>query len=213
MRRLAALLDAGSPDPVAIEAAVEALALGQVVAFATDTAYGLGARPDSPEAVEAIYALKGRPAHMPLILLASDASAFDGWAELDAAADSLASRLAREFWPGPLTLVVPSGPRSPLKVATPEGTVGVRVPAHLAARALLGRTGPLATTSANRSGGPSPRSADDVEAQLGGDPLLAILLDAGPTHHGADSTVLSLVGEPRILRAGALTAGQLGLPV
>ena len=197
-------------DSEGIAEAARQIAAGKVVAFATDTAYGLGARPDDPAAIEAIYALKGRPAHMPLILLAADARDFAGWADLGRS--ELAERLSREFWPGPLTLVVTAGPRSPRRIATPEGTVGVRIPAHPAARSLLQLTGPLATTSANRSGGPSPRSAGDVEQQLGDDDLLALVLDAGPTYHAADSTVLSLAGAPRILRSGALSAEQLGLP-
>ncbi len=194
-------------DPSGREQAARALATGAIVSFPTDTAYALAAGPEHPAALAGIYRMKGRPAHLPLIVLAASRAELADWAVLSPEAE----RLARAFWPGPLTLVLPAGPRARAPIATPEGTVGVRIPAHPIAAALLARTGPLATTSANRSGAPSPRSAEDVERQLGTDPDLAILLDSGPTSHDADSTVLSLVGRPRILRAGALTAQQLGI--
>ncbi len=194
-------------DPSGLEQAAGALARGGIVSFPTDTAYALAASPEDPTALAGIYRMKGRPAQMPLIVLAATREALADWAVLPQEWD----QLARAFWPGPLTLVLPAGPRAFAPIATPERTVGVRIPAHPIALALLARTGPLATTSANRSGASSPRSADEVESQIGRDLDLALLVDGGPTLHGADSTVLSLVGRPRILRAGALTAEQLGI--
>lgn len=192
-------------DPEAIRAAAEAIATGRVVAFPTDTAYGVGVRPDLAAAVDAVYVLKGRPHSLPLILLAATVEDFAGWAELP----ELAGALAARWWPGPLTLVVPAGPRTPPNVRGADGTVGVRIPAHSAALRLLEATGPLATTSANRSGEPSPRKADAVEASFPGEDEPAVLIDGGPTLHGADSTVLTLVPAPRILRRGAVSAEDL----
>ncbi|MBM3268078.1 MAG: threonylcarbamoyl-AMP synthase [Candidatus Sericytochromatia bacterium] len=200
MRRLRADSESG------IAEAAAAISRGEVVAFPTDTAYGLGADPRSAPAVDRIYAIKGRPREMPLILLAASTDDLAGWAVLSPRALDLASR----HWPGPLTLVVPAGAEVPSAIRAADGSIGVRVPAHPAAIGLLARTGPLATTSANRSGGPSPRSADDVAAAFGEAPERPhVLLDAGATRHAADSTVLSLVGEPRILREGALREGDL----
>ncbi len=198
-------LPAAAPESLAIAAA--AIAHGEVVAFPTDTAYGLGADPQAPAAVAAIYELKGRPSDLPLILLAAAATDFAGWAQLT----SQALNLAGKHWPGPLTLVVPAGPKAPLAIRAADGSVGVRVPAHPAALRLLGLTGPLATTSANRSGEPSPRSADAVAAAFRTAPAgPAVLLDAGETTHAADSTILSLLAdEPRILRHGALAERDL----
>ena len=197
-------VDAGAPE--AFQAAVGAIAAGHVVAFPTDTAYGLGVRPDSAEAVDAVYALKGRPRALPLILLADTVEALEGWALLPEAAGTLIAR----WWPGPLTLVVPAGCRTPAHVRAADGTVGVRIPAHPAALALLRATGPHATTSANRSGGASARRAQDVQDAFAGEAEPALLLDGGPTLHGADSTVLYLAGPVRILREGAVTRADLG---
>jgi L-threonylcarbamoyladenylate synthase len=202
----------GAPDipdasdaPDAIALAVAALADGRVVAFPTDTAYGIGADPRNRAAIDQVYAIKGRPRDLPLILLAADAADFAGWAELDA--DVM--RVVTPFWPGPLTLVVPAGDLTPAFLRARDGSIGVRIPAHATAKALLARSGPLATTSANRSGESSPRSGADVAASFAAAPAPEILLDAGPTSHPADSTVLSLMGPPRVLRAGALAASDL----
>lgn len=196
-------------DPAALRQAIEAISAGHVVAFPTDTAYGLGVLPDSASAVDRVYALKGRPRSLPLILLAADMDDFAGWAELPEAARPLASR----WWPGPLTLVVPAGPRTPKFLRAADGTVGIRIPAHPMARRLLAETGPLATTSANRSGSASPRNADDVVAAFGGEDggenEPAILLDGGHTRYEADSTVLALSPAPRILRQGAVSREEL----
>ena len=196
-------LPAGRPD--AVERTAAALAEGGVVAFPTDTAYGLGADPRIRAAIDRIYEIKGRPRSLPLILLAADVADLAGWAKLTAAV----KQVVTPFWPGPLTLVVPAGDRTPGYLRAQDGSIGVRIPAHAAARALLARTGPLATTSANRSGGASPRSGDDVAASFIADPAPDVLLDAGPTLHSADSTVLSLVGPPSLLRAGALSESDL----
>lgn len=197
-------LPADAPESLA--AAAAAVSRGEVIAFPTDTAYGLGADPRSKAAVAGVYALKGRPRDLPLILLAASPDDLAGWAELPAPA----LNLARKHWPGPLTLVVPAGPKTPAAICAADGSVGVRVPAHPAALRLLALTGPLATTSANRSAEPSPRSADDVAAAFATGPETpAVLLDAGATPLAVDSTVLSLVGAPRILRQGALAERDL----
>ena len=182
-----------TPDPAGIERAAGLLRAGAVVAFPTDTVYGLGAA--TPEAVSRVYGLKGREASKPLILMAAGAA--DLGVRLNAAARTLAER----HWPGPLTLVVPDGHR---------GTVGVRVPAHELMLALLRRTGPLWTTSANRSGEPDCLTADEVAADL---PEVDAVLDGGRAPGGVPSTVLDVTGlEPRVLRAGAIPAEALQPP-
>lgn len=178
------------PDVATLEAAVRAVDSGGVVVFPTETVWGMGARPDRDEAVERIYHLKGRPTDRPLQRLLASPEELDTLAALD----DVARRVAERFMPGPLTLVVD---------ARDGGTIGVRVPNHPVALALLRRTGPLAATSANRSGEPTPVDpaaiqglfADGVDAYLDGTPRPA----------GLASTVLSLVGgEPRLLREGAI---------
>lgn len=183
------------PDVASLDAAVWALEGGGVVVFPTETVWGVGARPDSSEAVERIYHLKGRPADQPLQRLVASPDDLEALARLDEGA----RRVAERFMPGPLTLVL--GARD-------GGTIGLRVPDHPVALDLLGRTGPLAATSANRSGEPTPGDlaaiqglfADGVDAYLGGD----------PPPKGISSTVLSLAGdEPRLLREGAVPRSEL----
>lgn len=196
-----------APDPAGIAQAIAALNADRIVAFPTDTAYGLAVLADRPAAIEVIYRLKGRPPSLPLILLAADMAALEDLACFD----PLATALARKWWPGPLTLVLKAGQGVSRFIVAADGTIGVRVPDHAAALALLSAAGPLATTSANRTGQPSPRTADAVMAAFAGDEDPAILLDGGPTALENDSSVLSLVGEPRLLRQGALSAKDLML--
>lgn len=165
-----------------------------VVAIPTETFYGLAVRPDDAAAVEALYALKGRPAEKALPLVVAD---FAQAEELAVFPPVWAMRLA-EVWPAPLSVVAPV--RRPL--AACRATAAVRVPAHRLLRALLRELGPLTATSANPSGGSAPCSPEEVEEGLGS--LLALLLDGGPTPGGAPSTLLDLgIEPPKLLRRGA----------
>ncbi|MDA1108161.1 MAG: L-threonylcarbamoyladenylate synthase [Proteobacteria bacterium] len=189
-----------------IEAAVHVLRAGGVVAFPTETVYGLGADALNPAAVERIFAIKGRPAHHPLIVHLADAAQLPHWAR-DIPKD--AHILAGHFWPGPLTLILKRTPQVPDCVTGGQDTVGLRVPGHPVALALLRAFGGgIAAPSANRFGRVSPTTAAHVHAELGND--VDMILDGGPCRVGLESTIVSLVGErPVILRPGAITAGQI----
>lgn len=193
-RRVTWPTDATKQDRLLAEAA-ELLRSSQVVAIPTDTVYGLAAHPEHDAAMDALYRIKARPREKAIALLVTDVEAIDRLArDVPATARALAER----FWPGGLTLVLRSA-------ADPSTTVALRMPNHPVPLRLIQTVGsPLATTSANRSAATSPRSADDVLAQLPrGYPLL---IDAGPCPGGIDSTVLDLTRTPpRILRPGALS--------
>lgn len=199
-------VDALRPDPEAIEQARLVLAGGGLVAFPTETVYGLGARGLHSADVERIFVAKGRPTGHPLILhvdgeaMASDLCAF--WNER-------ASLLARKFWPGPLTLVVPRAACVPDAVTGGLDSVGLRAPKHPVALALIRALGePLAAPSANAHMHVSPTTAAHVVRSLGTN--VALVLDAGACAHGIESTVVDLVGpEPRVLRAGATSLEAL----
>jgi L-threonylcarbamoyladenylate synthase len=193
------------------------LRAGRLVAFPTETVYGLGGDATNDHAVAAIFAAKARPRFNPLIIHVSDLAE----AERLAVFNSAAHRAAAQFWPGPLTLVLPRQPAAGLSLLASAGldTVAVRVPAHPVAQALLREAGrPIAAPSANRSGRVSPTEAVHVAEDLGDD--VAMILDDGPTPIGLESTVLDLSGEaPALLRPGAVTfealtelLGPLGLP-
>ncbi len=193
-------------EPASLRAAASALRRGALVVLPTDTVYGLAAWPWQEEAVRRVYTAKGRAAGKALPILVGEQG------HLSRVAASLppwARRMARAFWPGPLTLVVPKHARL-AQAVSPFPTVGVRMPAHPAALTLLRLTGPLAVTSANRSGRPPARTADEALAQLGD--AVAVVLDAGPSPGGLPSTVLDCTADPpHILRAGPLDAHALGL--
>jgi len=202
--------------PETIAAAAAALRQGRLVAFPTETVYGLGGDARAPAAVAAIYATKKRPSRNPLIVHVPDLAT----ARTLAHVPPLADRLATAFWPGPLTLVLPLREDTPLapQVTAGGATVAVRAPAHLVARTLLEACGfPLAAPSANRSGSVSPTRAQHVAVDLalptGADPQdapLAMILDGGPCRVGVESTVLDLSGErPRLLRPGGVTLEAL----
>lgn len=179
---------------------------GGLVAFPTETVYGLGADATREDAVRGIFEAKGRPATNPLIVHCDSAESARRWAgEWPEAAD----HLARLFWPGPLTLVVPAGKGIAPTVTANGPTVGLRVPAHPVALALLREARlPIAAPSANRSTGLSPTSAQAVERSLGG--RIDAILDGGSCPVGIESTVLSLVDDrPRILRPGMVTARDI----
>lgn len=181
------------------------LAEGQLVAFPTETVYGLGANALDREAVLGIFAAKGRPADNPLIVHIHDRAQLDGICEISEAA----LRLMDAFWPGPLTIILPKKEAVPYEVTANLETVAVRMPSHPVAAALLKACNlPIAAPSANRSGKPSPTSAKHVSADMGG--RIPLILDGGDSEVGLESTVISLVGEkPCILRPGGVTQAML----
>ncbi len=177
-----------------------------MVAFPTETVYGLGANALDPAAVDRIYAAKGRPSFNPLIVHVADA---DHVRDVAAEWPDYAERLARAFWPGPLTLVVRKRPEVPSSVTAGLDTVAVRVPSHPVARALLMAARiPVAAPSANRSTEVSPTTGAHVEKSLGD--AVDLILDAGPTLVGIESTVVDLTSDPpAVLRPGIITREDL----
>jgi L-threonylcarbamoyladenylate synthase len=190
-----------------LRAAIALLRAGEVVAFPTETVYGLGADACDVRAVAGIFAAKGRPAYNPLIVHVADRAAAERLADFTPAARALADR----FWPGPLTLVLPRRAEAGLAPAVSAGlaTVALRVPAHPLARRLLdGFTGPLAAPSANPSGAVSPTTAAHVRDGLGG--RIAAILDGGACEVGLESTIIGFEnGTPVLLRPGGLPVETL----
>jgi len=189
-----------------IDRAVEALREGDVVAFPTETVYGLGADAQNPDAVRRIYELKGRPATHPLIVHIDHPRMLERWAlEVPPSARALAER----FWPGPLTLVLRRAPAVDLAVTGGQDTVAVRVPAHPVAQQLLRAYGSgIAAPSANRYGRVSPTRAEHVREEFGD--AVKVILDGGDCKIGLESTIVSCAGEtPRVLRPGSITLSQL----
>jgi L-threonylcarbamoyladenylate synthase len=190
--------------PNAMTQALQILQSGGLVAFPTDTVYGVGALAFDAAAIEKIYAAKGRSTEKAIPILFGDAADLE---QVTAQVSEMALRLATRFWPGPLTLVVPKHPSLPEAVSTAP-TVGVRVPDHPVARALLRAAGPMAVTSANLSGQASPCTAQEVCNQLGG--RIPLILDGGGTPGGVPSTVVNCLGaEPQVLREGPITLAQI----
>ncbi|MBL8763789.1 MAG: threonylcarbamoyl-AMP synthase [Phycisphaerae bacterium] len=185
-----------------IDRAVQRLRRGGLVAFPTETVYGLGADALTPIAVARVFAAKGRPAHNPLIVHVTGREMAERrvceW-------NDAAERLARQFWPGPLTLVLPRSPDVPEAVSGGDASVAVRCPDHPAALALLFKFGgPLVGPSANRSGEVSPTEAWHVRESFP-DEAEVMIIDAGPCQHGIESTVVMLAdGCPRVLRPGVV---------
>lgn len=194
------VIDAFAPG--ALERAAQILAEGGLVAFATETVYGLGADARSAEAVAKIFAAKGRPASNPLIAHVLDVAmarrCVSGW---DERCDALAAR----FWPGPLTIVLSRRPWISAAVSAAGATLAVRAPAHPVARELIERFGaPIAAPSANRSESISPTTAEHVRLELDG--RIPLILDGGPCNVGIESTVVDMTGaKPRILRPGQVS--------
>ncbi|MDX2484733.1 MAG: L-threonylcarbamoyladenylate synthase [Pseudodonghicola sp.] len=192
-----------SPSAADLACAAQLLAQGQLVAFPTETVYGLGADARNGRAVAAIYAAKGRPSFNPLIVHLADsdmAQTYVGWS-------ATAQALAEAFWPGPLTLVLPLRPGHGISDLVTAGldTLAIRVPAHPTARALLRAfDGPVAAPSANPSGRISPTTAAHVLAGLSG--RIAAVVDDGPCPVGLESTIVGLAGDPVLLRPGGLAA-------
>lgn len=191
-----------APDAAGIARAAALLREGALVAFGTETVYGLGADATDEHAVASVFAAKGRPHFNPLICHYPDAAAACAHVEAGEAAHALAAA----FWPGPLTLVLPRRADCPVALLAGAGldTLAVRVPAHPVARALLAAVGrPVAAPSANRSGEVSPTTARHVLDGLAG--RIAAVLDSGPSPVGLESSVLSLAGGPFLLRPGGTT--------
>ncbi len=199
-------VDALAPDPAVIARAAEVIRGGGLVAIPTETVYGLAANALDPRAVAKIFEAKGRPTFNPLIVHLADA------ADLPRVARDIptaATELAAHFWPGPLTLVLHRQPVVPDVVTAGSDTVGVRVPAHAVARALIRAAGtPLAAPSANPFMGVSPTSAEHVIRGLGD--RVDMVLDAGPTTIGIESSVVDLTTTPpRFLRPGGVSRDAL----
>ncbi|MDA8189267.1 MAG: L-threonylcarbamoyladenylate synthase [Dehalococcoidales bacterium] len=193
-------------DPASIEIAAGVLGDGGLVAFPTDTVYGLGAHAFMPQAVQRIFEVKGRAAEKAIPILLADPG------DLPLVAESVspaAQKLVERFWPGGLTIVLPKSPDVPNVVTSGGSTIAVRVPNHPAALALIRRAGaPLAVTSANRSGRASPKTAEEVRADLEG--LIEVILDGGRVPGGRESTVLDLTRpQPTVLRRGAIGVAEL----
>ena len=189
-------------NPTSIAAAAELLQQGEVVGFPTETVYGLGADGLNQEAVLKIFVAKERPADNPLILHIAE---FDSIYDIVREVTPSALALARAFWPGPLTVLLPARPHIPEAVRPGLDTVTVRMPAHPVAASLIRMAGrPIAAPSANRSGRPSPTTAQDVMLDMDG--RIPLILDGGASGVGLESTVVDCMGAvPKILRPGGVT--------
>jgi L-threonylcarbamoyladenylate synthase len=192
--------------PEALAEAVRCLRAGGLVAFPTETVYGLGADATNAKAVARLYDAKGRPAFNPLIAHVQDAAS----ARIHGAFHPVAAKLGEVFWPGPLTLVVPRQPHCPVAELATAGldTIALRVPSHAVARDLLvAFGGPIVAPSANRSGHVSPTTAQHVLADLRG--RVDFVLDGGPSVVGIESTIVACLGEPMLLRPGGLPRADI----
>ncbi|HEX7355653.1 MAG TPA: L-threonylcarbamoyladenylate synthase [Mycobacteriales bacterium] len=190
-----------------LDAAVQAVSESKLVVLPTDTVYGIGANAFSPNAVNALLAAKGRGRDMPVPVLVGSWDTVDGIAS-SVSAD--ARELIEAFWPGPLSLVLTQVPTLAWDLGDAGGTVLVRMPLHPVALDLLARTGPMAVSSANRSGQPPATTVQEAREQLGS--TVAVYLDGGPTPGPVPSTIVdvSQPGEaPRVLRLGAVTGDRL----
>lgn len=190
------VVDRSSPDRTAIEDAAVVIRSGGLVAFPTETVYGLGAHALDRHAVLRIFEAKGRPSTDPLIVHIEDVAQIDRLADIPS---DMVTLLASRFWPGPLTLIVRKDPAVPLEVTAGLDTVAVRVPAHPVARALLASAAvPIAAPSANLFSRPSPTRAAHVLADLDG--RIDLVIDGGTTDIGVESTVLDLTTDPPLVR-------------
>jgi L-threonylcarbamoyladenylate synthase len=195
-------VDPVAPDERVVREAADVLRRGGLVAFPTETFYGLGAAALDAAAVRRVFEVKGRPSSMPLLVLVDSAARLRHVAiDVPARARTLMDR----HWPGALTLVFRAAPQLPAELTAGTGTVGVRVPNHRVARALVSQLGlPVTAPSANPTGGDPPTTADGVLAYFRD--VLDLVLDGGPTPGGAPSTVVDVtVDPPRVLRQGAVT--------
>lgn len=186
----------------ALDRAVEAALSGRLVVIPTDTVYGIGTRPDDATATARVFEAKGRPRELTLPVLVASVSD----AERVAVFDARARALAGSHWPGALTIVLPRSDESGgWDLGDETDSIGVRVPDHALARAVLERTGPLAVTSANRSGEPTPGSCDELLEIFGDAVEVYVCQEEAPP--GLASTVVDLTGDARVLRSGAVALG------
>ncbi len=191
------VLDAS--DPGALRQAADAIDRGELIVFPTDTVYGIGAGVEHPVGLQALFRAKGRPKRLALPILVSSVEEASAVGRLGGSS----LRLARAFWPGPLTIVVARAGGFAADLGGDGATVGLRVPDHSSTLALLAETGPLATSSANRSGEPTPRTVEAAAALFG--PAVALYLDGGPSSGELGSTVVRVEEQKiEILRQGAL---------
>lgn len=196
------ILPLNAPDW--LKTALRTVEDGGLVAFPTDTVYGLGGLAFQAKAVEALFQVKGRDTAKAIAVLVGESGALS---KVTAQMGEMAERLAERFWPGPLTLVVARHPQLPQNIS-PTPTIGVRMPDHPAALTLLRAAGPLAVTSANLSGAANTTTAQEVYDQLAG--RIPLILDGGRTPGGVPSTVVDCTGEqPIILRQGPISLEQL----
>ncbi|MBU1356337.1 MAG: threonylcarbamoyl-AMP synthase [Candidatus Edwardsbacteria bacterium] len=207
-------VESGQPDSFAVARAAQVLDEQGIIAFPTDTVYGLGCRPDSAKAVKSIYKLKGRDFKNPLILFLGKTEELGQYSQ---DLPAYAGKLIRAFWPGPLTLVVKASPTVKQWGLDKDGTIGLRIPDSSLLQDIINRAGlPLATTSANRSGFGESFSAQEVMASLPGP--VDLMLDGGEIARNNPSTVLDISADhPVILRKGAITLNrirqEIGIPV
>jgi len=203
VRRIDCRTDTGRETGARV--AANAVQRGEVVVLPTDTVYGVGADAFDAAAVAAVLAAKGRGRNVPPPVLVPNARTLDGIAT-DLSAD--ARELVSAFWPGPLTLVCRAQPALDWDLGETHGTVAVRMPLHRVALALLELTGPMAVTSANRTGHPPATTVDEAVEQLGD--AVRVYLDGGPTASSAASTIVDVTGDvPRVLRAGPVDLDRL----
>jgi L-threonylcarbamoyladenylate synthase len=189
-------------DPQTVALVAEALRAGGAVVIPTDTVYGLAARAADPGATARLFELKGRAAEVPLAALCADVD--QALALCEEPVPPSVRAVAERWWPGPLTLVLPRRAGLDLQLGEPESTIGVRVPDHALVRAVAREVGPVAATSANRHGEPTPATAAEVSAALG--PGVALVIDGGPLVDRA-STVVDATQRPwRVLREGPIAA-------
>ena len=188
-----------------LAAAAGAVRGGQLVVLPTDTVYGLGADAFNGDAVRALLAAKGRGSSMPAPVLVGSWNTIDG---LVSSVPKVARELIEAFWPGGLSLVLPHAPSLAWELGDTRGTVMLRMPLHPVALELLRDIGPMAVSSANKSGSPPARTMDEARLQLG--QVVSVYLDGGPATEGVASTIVDLTSsEPRILREGAVSAAQV----
>lgn len=199
---MAQLIDATHPDM--LSKATAALERGGTIVLPTETVYGIAALPAQPEAVSSIFELKQRPPSMHLAVLVASID------QVELVVDTVAPRaraLMEQFWPGPLTLVLDRARPLVARLGAADGTVGVRCPDHEIARAIARRVGPIATTSANVHGQPTPDTATEIAEVLAG---TDIVIDAGPCAGGVASTVVDVTGDaPSVLRPGPVPAERI----
>lgn len=193
-----------SDHPVALQHAVDVLSNGGLVVFPTDTVYGLAALPTKAEYIERLYAAKGRDSTRAIAILINSSTEME---KISISASDAAIKLAKRFWPGPLTLIIPRHPDLP-DVLSPNQTIGVRVPDHEIALDLLRKTGPLGVTSANISGRENTNSAKEVIEQLDG--RVHLVIDGGESPGGVPSTVVDCTtSEPVIMRPGPINIREI----